>query len=165
MVKQKENKLELSRVLAALDNQDLDFYNKLDADEKKAYVPVVLMRYMSSLSDQNQNSAYAILATNDLVNVGFWSLYKHPELQHMLLCVAGLGSKQYHTWISAKKLKNSNKLHQYVCEIYPQFNHSEIELFLSKFTSSTWKEFLINSGADDDSLKELLSLWKKIYNE
>lgn len=161
MAAKKEYKLDLTTVLAALDRQNLDFYAKLSDDDKKSYVPLVLMRYMSSLTDQNQNAAYAILATNDLVNIGFWNLSKHPELQHLLLCLTGLGKKQYRTWLPTKKSKRSNKVHNWVGEQFPHFNDQEIELFISKFDKDSWKLYLESYGLDDKELKELVEAWKK----
>lgn len=162
MAAKKEYKLDLTAVLSALDRQDLEFYSRLSDDEKKSYTPLILMRYMSSLTDQNQNSAYAILATNDLVNIGFWNLSKYPELQHMLLCLSGLGKKQYRTWLSTKKSKKSSKILNWLTEQYPHFNDLELEIFISKFTKDTWKEYLEQHGLDDKEVKELTEAWKKI---
>lgn len=162
MTAKKSHKLDLTAVLNALDRQDLNFYTRLSDDDKKSYVPLILMRYMSSLSDQNNNSAYAVLATNDLVNVGFWNLSKHQELQHQLLCLTGLGKKQYRTWLPTKKTKRSNKLVKWISEQNPEFNEMELDIFISKFTKDTWEEYLKDLGLDDKEVKELVEAWKKI---
>lgn len=163
MSAKKEYKLDLTRVLSNIDIGNLKFYETLSTEEQKSYIPLVLMRYMSSLTDQNPNSIYAVLATNDLVNLGFWQLTKHPELQHMLLCLAGVGSKQYHSWISVKNSKNNNKLYDWVIQNYPHFNHDEVKIWLSQFDDKTFKNFLIYSGISDSEVKETYALWKK-YN-
>lgn len=157
------NKIDLSRVLQALDCQRLNFYENLTADEQKGYVPLVLMRYMSLLTDQNPNAIYAVLATNDLVNVGFWQLSKYSDLQHKLLCLTGVGSKQYHSWIGTNKTKTSSKLYALVQEHYPHYNQDETNLFLSKFTKESFKDFLTEYALDDSKIKEYVDLWKKIY--
>ena len=69
MAAKKQYKLDLMSVLQALDRGDKGFYNGLTDEEKKGYAPIVLMRYMSSLTDQSKNSAYAVLITNDFVNL------------------------------------------------------------------------------------------------
>lgn len=161
MTGKKTYKLDLATVLQAIDRQDLEFYSGLTEDEKKHYVPLVLMRYISSLTDQNRNAAYAVIATNDLVNVGFWNLSKHPELQHKLLCLAGLGGKQYRPWMAIKRSKRSGKIDEWITERFPQFNDDELSLFKSQFDQNGWVSFLKGSGVDDSEVKELAEAWKK----
>src|SRR5690606_21518731 len=91
-----KNKLDLAQVLGALDFKKTDFYNNLDNDQKKAYSPFILMRYMSSCPDQGGLHEYHLLAVNDIINQDFWLLSKDPEFQHLLLCLIGLKKKQFH---------------------------------------------------------------------
>ena len=58
-------KLKLDSVLQALDRQDLDYYNNLTDEEKKAYSPFILMRYMASAGPQSQQAPYAVIAINE----------------------------------------------------------------------------------------------------
>lgn len=160
---EKKYKLELSRVLNALDNGDRSFYNSLTQEEKKAYAPLVLMRYMSSLGDQSRYNQYAIIATNDLVNIGFWQLSKYPDLQHLLLCAAGVGSKQYHNWIPIK-LKNSKTsiVDLFFREIYPSVNDEELDMLKSMHDKNSFKQLLVDAGKSDKEIIELMEGWKKI---
>ena len=110
--------LDLKVVLNSLDSKRFNFYNNLTDEEKKGYHPIVLMRYMSSLTNNNDFQQYQILVTNEFVNVGFWSLSKHPELQHQLLCFVGLGkSNQYRPWISKKSKSSMTKVDEFLLEI------------------------------------------------
>jgi len=84
--KKREYKLDIMEVLKALDMGDRAYYDGLTDEEKKAYVPLVIMRWMSALPDQNSARHYSVLAVNDLVNVGFWELSKHTEL-NICCCV------------------------------------------------------------------------------
>lgn len=161
MSSKKSYKLDLVSVLQAIDRKDLDFYANLSDEEKKAYAPLVLMRYMSSLTDQNRNSPYAILATNDLVNIGFWNLSKHPELQHMLLCLTGLGGKQYRPWIPLKRKKTSNKIDEWIRSHLPELDDDELMIFKSQHDSKSWASFVKSTGAGDKEIKELVDAWKK----
>lgn len=161
MAAAKQYKLDLSSVLQAIDRRDLDFYNRLSEEEKKGYVPLVLMRYMSSVTDQNKNAVWAVWATNDLVNVGFWQLDKHKELQHKLLCLCGLGSKQYRPWMSYKNRKSKNKICEYLSKIYPDLKDDEIDILFEQLTLDTFKDFLKQSGISDKEMKDLLAEWKK----
>lgn len=161
MEEKKKYKLDLKSVLNAIDNQDLTFYDRLSDEDKKGYSPYVLMRYMSSLTDQNRNAAIALLATNDFVNVGFKELYKYPDLQHKLLCLAGMGGKQYRPWIPSKTSRSSNIIDKWLNELYPDLNEEEIEIVKSQFTLETWSEFVKYAGLSDAETKELIQIWKK----
>lgn len=161
MAEKKQYKLDLSAVLSALDRRDLEFYSRLPEEEQKHYQPLVLMRYMSSLKDQNSNSAYAIMAVNDLVNINFWNLSKHKELQHLLLCITGLGKQQYRPWLSAKTKRKTSKIHDWLHTQYPEYNDYEIELLKNSFDLDTWKEMVKNAGLSDSETKVLIDAWKQ----
>ena len=91
MAAKKTYELDLFKVvLPAIDAGKLEFYDGLTDTEKKAYTPRVIMRYMSSLSDQNNKQMQAVLMVNDLVNLGFWELTNYPDLQHRLLCACAI---------------------------------------------------------------------------
>jgi len=158
---QKTQKLDLFETLHAIDTRNFDYYNNLTEDEKKGYSPLVLMRYMSSLNSQNPNAAYAVMATNEIVNLGFWNLTKHPELQHKLLCLAGLGSKQYRSWLAAKNTKQSNKIDQWLLDRFPQLNDDELSILKSSYDIESWTSLVKGSGASDAEVKDLIDTWKK----
>jgi len=153
-----KHKLDMfGKVLPALDRRDRNFYNNLTDEEKKGYSALVLMRAMSSLGDQNPHAEYELLAVNDIVNIGFWSLSKHTELQHLLLCTAGLGSKQYHPWISAKgKVTKTNLIDQFFMEMNPGMNEQELELMRSQHDPKSIKRLAQDAGKSDSEIKRLV---------
>jgi len=157
----KKHKLDLGEILHALDNRNLNYYSNLTDDERKGYSPLVLMRFMSSLNAQNPNASYAVMVTNDLVNLGFFSLSKHPELQHKLLCLTGLGGKQYRPWIAAKTSKKAGKIDQWLLERFPHLNDDEIQIVKSSYDTKSWTAFVKSSGASDVEVKEMIEAWKK----
>ena len=162
MTNNKTYKLDLTVVLNAIDRKNYNFYNNLTDEERKSYTPLIYMRYLSSLADQNPNAAYAVIATNDIVNIGFWNLSKHPELQHKLLCLSSLGTNQYHPWISSsKKRKKGGKIIEWLAEQYPELNEDELELIKSSFDTESWTSFVKQSGATDSEVKQLTDAWKK----
>jgi hypothetical protein len=158
----KKYKLDLTTVLQAIDRRNLTFYSNLNEEEKKAYVPLILMRYISSVTDQNKNAAYSVLATNDLVNVGFWQLDKHKELQHMLLCLCGLGGKQYRPWIGLKNRKTKNKIIEFLYEYFPNQKIDEIEIIYDSMDYESFLDFLNTSGISSAEVKNLTAEWKKL---
>jgi hypothetical protein len=164
--KSKKHGLELSKVLNELDSGNKRFYRDLSDEEKKSYVPLVLMRYMSSLGDQSKNQAYAIIAANDLVNIGFWQLSKHPELQHLLLCLTGLGSKQYRPWISNKSRSSKTKiLDELLLELHPGINQDELQIIKSSFDDKSLKRLCHSAGKSDQETKALMEDFKKMNKD
>ena len=161
MASDKKYKLDIGEVMQALDRRDIGYFSRLTDEEKKSYTPLVLMRFMSSLNAQNPNAAYAVMAVNDLVNVGFWNLSKHPELQHLLLCLTGVGGKQFRPWLAAKNSKKSNKIDQWLMEKYPHLNEDEVSILKSTYDDKSWAKFVKGSGATDAEVKEMVEAWKK----
>ena len=161
----KKHKLDLFKVvLPALDRGDKNFYNSLTPDEQKEIVPLILMRWMSFLGDQSTKKEWAIIAVNDLVNIGFWELSKnHKELQWLLLCVGSLGTKQYHQWVPGKSRKGGNgAISDFFRELYPDINEIEVDILKQNYNNDTFKQLLYDAGKSDREVKSLMDQWKKI---
>lgn len=160
----KKHKLDMfGTVLPALDRKDKGFYESLDPEDRKGYAALVLMRAMSSLGDQNSNKEYQLLAVNDIVNIGFWELSKYPDLQHLLLCITGLGTKQYHPWIAAKgKSGAANVVNTFLMELNPSCNDTELAILRSQHTAESLKRLAKDAGKSDREIKELMEDAKKL---
>lgn len=150
-------------VLPAIDTRKKAFYDILSEEDRKSYAALVIMRYMSSLSDQSPNQEYELLMVNDLVNIGFWELSKYPDLQHLLLCVTGLGSKQYHPWIAAKKrASRTPAIDELLRELHPDCNDTEIEILRMQYDARSIKQLGYDAGKSDAEVKELVDNAKNI---
>lgn len=151
-------KLEMKTVLGSIDTQKLDFYDKLAPEERKAFSPWVIMRYMSSLPNNHPLQRYAILAVNDLINVGFGEYSKHPELQYLRLCCAGIGDKTYRAWIPASSGKKSNKnpITTLLCEWFPELNNTELEILISTLTEESLSDLARSNDIPEKQIKELM---------
>jgi len=161
MAAKKQYKLDLKSVLQAIDRKDFSFYSRLSDEDKKGYSPRVLMRFMSSVTDQNKNSIFSILFVNDIVNVGFWQLSKFPDLQHLLLCLAGLGGKQYRPWLPTKNDKKTNKIDSFIMENNPGINSDELNIIKNTYDLNSWTKMVKSSGLSDPDTKILIDEWKK----
>ena len=89
-------KLDIFRVLKAANNKDAAFFSSLTETEKKAFLPVIVSRWMTGTTNMRQ-----LIFINEFVNPYTFSLYKHPELLWKLLVVASSGTNQKYTWIKA----------------------------------------------------------------
>ena len=99
-----ERKLDIFRVLAAADNKDTTFYDKLTVEEEKAFVPLVVARWMSGTS-----SAKQVYFLNELVNPFVFSLSNHKQLLWDLLTICNVGKKQRYVWNALPGKKNTSK--------------------------------------------------------
>ena len=156
-------KLDIQTVLEAADKGVKPFYVNLTEEEQKAFAPRVMIRWMSTLSDKNDAKYYQILATNDLVNLGMWSLIKHPELLWLLMCVSGTGRKQYHGWIPmTKSATTTPKLDDFIHEHWPHTNKQERDILKKIKPQTEWLDMVKQSGADDKHIKEIRNELQKL---
>lgn len=160
-----EHKLDIFREMAEADRRNLNFYASLTEEEQKSFAPVVAMRWMSAVSDSSGLAEYYIVMTNDLVNIGFWDLYKHPELQWKLMAAAGCGQTQRHQWIPGSKKRNTNKLDKLILAQYPSLSDQELAIYKSKLTRDSLKQWLRDMGMPDDEIKPILEDFKKLTAE
>jgi hypothetical protein len=151
--KKKTAKVPLREMLNALDRNDFDFYSRLDKEQKKAFSPWLAMRYASSAS--GDDAYHYLLMVNDLVNVDFSSLKKHPELQWKLLATCGIGHTSYHKYIQPGKKKVKPKLHKFLVELYPTLNEKERDLLLALNDKDDLTQLAKDNGLSDKEIKDL----------
>lgn len=165
MTKNNATKLSLDTILQAIDRKDLNFYDRLTDEERKSYSPFILMRYMSSLGPQSELAGYSVFAVNEIVNKGFFSLGKHPELQHKLMCLTGTGKKQYRPYIGSKNAsKNSSKvIDEFLMSLYPNINEIELNILKNQHNKDTLQTLGEDAGLSKAEIKELVEDAKKFY--
>jgi hypothetical protein len=158
--------LDLTKTLAALDMRKKDFYDTLTSEEKKAFQPYVMLRYMSSVPDKGDLPYLALYSTNQIANKHFWELTKEPELQAKLLALCGLGSKQYHKWIPAKT-KRSGVLNSFIYDIFDgknwHCNSYEIQLYLNLMTEDDLGELCDSYGKTKEERKKIIEEFRKLH--
>lgn len=162
--KKKEYKLDLfGQTLPALYTGDHGFYDRRTEDERKEIHPLVLMRWMSSVKNSELGGDFICLV-NNLVNVDFWDLTKHPELQWKLMCVVGSelgGRSQRSEWIAGPKKAATGKVDNVLLSLYPSLNNQELALARGKLTKDSLKQLLRDMGLPDDEIKPILDEFKK----
>ena len=144
----------LKDVMAAVDKKDRGFYNRLTAEQKKAFSAWMMMRYCSSV--QGRDAANYIYLTNELVNFQFMEVSKHPELQWLLLSACGIGKIQFHPYLkppNAKKKKN--KISEFLYGLYPHSKPEDIELMIKLNSNNELKALAYDYGYDDKTIKDI----------
>ena len=147
--------------MSALDRRNFQWYNNLSEEDQKSLSMYVLMRWAASTSSNvTEINEHYLTMVNELVNVNFNDMRKHPELQWRLLQCAAIGTNQYHQWIKPMKKKKDTsknpKLFGFYEELFPQFNDNEIEMLIAMQEPNDIKELLTEHGYSDKEIKALL---------
>lgn len=157
-------KLNLTKALNSLDRRDKKLYESLSEEEKKGFQAFVLMRYMSSVPDNDTLSYISLVSTNEVVNRHFWETAKEVELQAKLLAVCGLGQKTYRKWIPLKKPKN-DRLRRFVQEVHKNVdwycNEIEYQIYLNKFEVEDFSDMVKSYAYPKEDEKKIIDDFKK----
>jgi hypothetical protein len=135
--------LPLAQVLGALDRRDKKYYDRLSDEDKKAFVPYIMLRYASNVEGDRFFTEHYVTTTNELVNVNYWQLTKHPKLQWLLFSMVGAYEPQRHPWLkSNSKRAKKSELQTALQTMYPAAKLDELELIESTLTKEQAKKFL-----------------------
>ena len=147
--------------MAALDKRNFSWYASLSAEEQKSLSMYVVMRYAATTnSNVTEINEHYLTMVNELVNMHFNDMRKHPELQWRLLQVAAIGITQFHQWVKPMKKKKeaslNPKLFAFYETQYPHFNDDEIESLIKMQSKDDMKELLKEHGLGDKEIKALM---------
>lgn len=123
----KNQKLDIFRVLRALDQRDKGFYKSLNEEERKALSFYLLLRWASGTQDNKILQEWYVTETNLAVNKNFWLLNKHPELLWMLFSQIGSTKVIRHEYIKRHQDKKDPILNS-LGKIYPSAKLSDLEM-------------------------------------
>lgn len=159
MAKERKFKLDMFKLLAAIDKRDYTFYSNLTDEEKKGFAGIVAMRWLSSVSDKNLDMCkYHIEMVNNGANKHFWNseITNHPELQYLTLASCGVGKTQRHEWIKGPiSAKKKNAVFNMLREYCPTANEEEINMLFDMNDIDGLVEIAKILGYQDDQIKEL----------
>ena len=154
-------KLDIFDVLNNMDKRNYSFYDNLTVEQKKAFVPLVIMRWMSNAPDNNNQHAYFLMMTNELVNKNFWDKYKHPELVAKLMAMLGTGKVVKHQWIKGTNKKAKTPLEQFIDTVYPNLNDTDTKLLFRQLTLENLEELMRSYAIDDKDRVKLRKQYKE----
>lgn len=149
------SKLNIKEEMRAIDAKDRRWYDSLTEEEKGKLGMWLLMRYTSSAGEKMFQEHY-LEWTNEVVNVHFNKLRKHPQLQWQLLQLVGLGKPTYHPWIAPGKAGKVTKLQKWVQENYPHLNDDEVDIFIGVRNKEDFIELFEEYGLDKKQIKDIL---------
>src|SRR5690606_18544385 len=93
--------LDIFKLLSASDQRDFEFLSDQTEEARKAFAPVVALRWASAV--EGALSDYAILAANKKANLHFFDISDHPDLQYRLIASTGTGKSLRHYWVPVAK--------------------------------------------------------------
>jgi hypothetical protein len=153
-------KLEISKVLTALDNKDRDFPDRLDDAESKELSPFMMIRWSTSNMGSYDMQAYQLLSCNERLNKNFFdiSTREHKKFQWLLATTVSPDmGKQYYKWLGKPKVDPAqNKILNFLRELYPTAKEDEIALLAKLNDKKALKELARKHGWDDRQIKEYL---------
>jgi hypothetical protein len=155
MAKTPTRKLDIKRVLSAVDNKNYDFYNSLTEDEKKEFSPYILMRYTSNVQGDRDIQEWFLETTNEYVNKNHWILSKnHKPLLWKLYAATGAGASAFHPYLAAGKKEKAVKIEKLLCELYPAMKMDDTCVKASLMSKEDIEELFDKMGFDKKDRKD-----------
>jgi hypothetical protein len=101
-----------SDVLNRIDRKEFDHYSKLEPSDQRSIAPLVTMRWMSGVKNEQQ-----VMMLNEFVNPYIFNMYTHPDLLWRLMCVCSPGKTTRYQWKKVEK-KTSNMAIEVIKKYY-----------------------------------------------
>lgn len=139
-------KLDMFRVLGAVDRRDKEFYDKLSNDERKAFSPYIMLRWVSTVSGNPILEQWYVEETNRMVNINYFTLAKYPKFMWLMYSQVGSLQRIKHEYL-ARTFKKKNKHIRALEKLYPAAKMSDIELLAETLPNDILKE--LNDEHDD----------------
>ncbi len=154
-MKKSESKLDIKKVLNAVDTKNYNFYEELSEDERKGFNPYLLMRFTSNYQGDRETYEEFVLRTNEYVNKDYRSLSKdHKDLLWRLYAAVGIGVNVFHPYLAAGKKENVDKIEKLLSELYPSRKIEDIKIMASLMTKEDRNELFDKMGFDKKQKKE-----------
>ena len=165
---------DLFEALLALDKKDYFYYSKLSEEQKKKFVPYMMLHWMSAVKGSSDVQSYYLQSIEYHANKYMFNehVQKNPELQWLMLCASSPGiGKQFHQWIphlkdKVIKLKEPAKvkdIKEYFSKIYPKANSDDLNEFAEQYVISQKKKMYLAElypnlkQTDIETLSELVT--------
>lgn len=180
MKKQTEDKFDkvdfdLFDALNALDKKDYGYYDRLSEEQKKKFVPFMLIHFLSSVKGNRDLQAYYVMSTNHHANKYLFNelVQKHPKLQWLMLVASSPGiGKQFHQYIphikdkvaKLREVAKTKDIEEYYKKIYNKADPSIIKELTSEYMSQQKRKVYLAQKFPELKLEDVEVLNKIITN-
>jgi hypothetical protein len=144
------HKLDIFKVLRAIDSKDYDFYDNMSDEEKKGFSAFLGLKWGAGVESDVLTQCLYVIGMNNRANRHMFDINRDPKLQWLTL-VAGspkLGN-QRHVWASTKNkaITSSVKTRQSkLTKLFPHYKDDEIELLSNLVTTRQITEYAKDCG-------------------
>lgn len=150
--------LDIFELLGQLDRKNYQLWDQLSEEQRKAFSPLVTLRWMAGTSDHMQ-----IVMLNELINplvFSFGAERKPVLMQLMTVCTSGRAQRYSWPAYNIKSSKKISKAIQAVAEFY-QLNESDAEDTRQLFNDEEVLDLADQLGWQKDEVKDLKDELKK----
>jgi hypothetical protein len=153
-----KNDINLFEVIAAIDNKDYDYYDKLTNEQKKKIVPHLLIQWISALQGNKNLQASYLQRVEYYANKHFYNYmiaskeHDNTKLQWLMLCAASPGHGElFHKYIPRiservsllKENATVSDTKKYYQKIYPKANEQAIDEVSKEFVFQQKKKVVL----------------------
>ena len=132
-----------------------DIYASLSEDGRKGFAPLVVMRWLSGTSDEQQ-----IMLLNEFANPVIFPLAKHPHLLMRVLQAANSKTGRRYQWLGVKSKKKNVETMKVISEFYGM-SMREVRLMNPLPTENEVVEMAESLGYQKDELTKLKKEFKE----
>lgn len=144
------DKLDVFEVLQRIDNFDLEYFNKLEPDQKKTLPPYLILQWMAGTRSEEQ-----MLRLNTFLNYGVFNLSRHPDLLLKLALISSDGKKKKYNWV---KKKGRSKKYATSVEVLKKAYRCSTKValgYIPLLSSEDVIQLASDLGYQDDVLKKI----------
>lgn len=142
-------KLDVGRVLSAINSKQVNFYAGLTDEERKAFNPFILLRYTSNALGDRDIQEWFIDRTQTSVNKNYWSVgTQHKELQWLLYSTVGVGAPCRHQYLAAQPKTKQDKFVEFLASINPSMKMADITVMAELMSEVEREEVMSKFGLD-----------------
>ena len=144
------DKLHIGNEMRQLDLKNRDFYDSLDADERKKFSTFLMIRWSSAVEGSRELQEYYVQSANHYVNKHFFTLSKHPKLQWLCATAAspGMGALR-HNWIAPKKKEaGASTKRKALAAMFPHYKEDELDVMMQVVSQKEIDAYNKQAGND-----------------
>lgn len=141
-------KLDIFEVLKKIEQKDRTYFFNLPAELKRAFAPIVVMRWLTGNSD-----ALQIYQINMYANKYVFSLSKDPELIYLVLTACSSGNQHRNKWMPKKSQSNKLRL-SCIAQMYSISSKDALN-YVDKFSPDEFVSFAQELGWTKEETKKL----------
>lgn len=168
---------ELFQALEALDKKNYAWFSSLSEEQKRKFVPFMLLHWASSVRGNPLMSAYYVMSCDINANKHMFDehIQQHPELQWLMLCAVSPPNvnKQMHEWIphlsdKVTKLKTQvtkSTVKEYFEKVYRGADSKSLSEYATSFTQQQNKKYRISKIFPEMKFEDIETLSQILTDE